>query len=81
MSERVKGKRGSLREGGRERGAGERSVSGAASPAGLAAQILTTAFTGADAAAPGQAQTVAGLGGSWTGSPPLLLEAQLRLRV
>lgn len=66
----------SLREGG-----SEEPGSGAASPAGLTAQILTTAFTGADAAAPGQAQTVAGVGGSWTGSPPLLLEAQLRLRV
>lgn len=55
-------------------------MSAAASPAGLTAQILTTASTGADAAAPGQAQTVAGLGGSWAGSPPLLLEAPLRLR-
>lgn len=60
-------------EGGRERGAGERSVSGAASPAGLTAQILTTAFPGADAASPGQARAVAALSGLWTGSPPLLL--------
>lgn len=72
------------RERGREGGSeepGERSMSAAASPAGLAAQTLTTAFPGADAAAPEQAQTVAGLGGSWTGSPPLLPEAQLRVRV
>lgn len=48
-------------------------MSGAASPAGLTAQILTTAFPGADAASPGRARAVAALSGLWTGSPPLLL--------
>lgn len=61
---------------GRE-GGSEELGSGAASPAGLTAQILTTAFPGADAVSPGRARAraraVAALSGLWTGSPPLLL--------